>query len=158
MLIPLLAAGLMLFPDLAVRPINGAEQRTTAWRGQPVAVGIGYSMDTRVALEEWGQLLRSSGGAQIRYVRMPVLKSWASQVARPFMERAIARRLQPADQANYVLTTEADALEQALALGEQHDDVIFALLDSQGRVALLRQGRADTETAGQLARVLKDLR
>ena len=123
-----------------------------AARGHVALVALGFSYESRIAVEAWTARFRRDFGADsaVSFFEVPVLGGMA-RVARPFIDGGMRRGTPKALHEN-VITVYGGAGEWKLRLGfREPDDAYLVLLDRGGRVVWRQAGPFREEDYALLA-------
>ena len=123
-----------------------------AARGHVALVALGFSYESRFAVEAWTARFRRDFGADsaVSFFEVPVLGGMA-RVARPFIDGGMRRGTPKALHEN-VITVYSGAGEWKLRLGfREPDDAYLVLLDRGGRVVWRQAGPFREEDYALLA-------
>ena len=121
-------------------------------RGRVALVALGFSYDSRFAVEAWTERFRRDFGADsmVTFFEVPVIGGLA-RVARPFIDGGMRRGTPQALHEN-VITVYGRAAEWKLRLGfREPRDAYLLLLDRAGRVAWRHDGPFREEDYALLA-------
>jgi hypothetical protein len=141
---PRLAPGDVM-PALEGDLLNGSRAvLPDAARGAVALFALGFTYDSRFAVEEWGGRFRATygSGAGVTLYEVPMMGS-AARMGRWFIDRGM-RRNTPRELHDRVLTVygSVGAWKQRLAVTEDTFAYLI-LVDATGRVAWLHAGRFD---------------
>lgn len=123
-----------------------------AARGRVALVALGFSYDSRFAVEAWTARFRQDFGADsaFTFFEVPVIGGMA-RVARPFIDGGMRRGTPKALHEN-VITVYGGASEWKLRLGfREPDDAYLVLLDRAGQVVWRHAGAFRAEDYDHLA-------
>lgn len=134
----MLAAALLGFPDVAARDLDGRNVRTSELRGQPAVVALGFSYDSRRAVEPWTRWLVATTERKLPIIVMPVLGG-VPELVRGFVDGAMARQTEAPLRRYVWTTTDKNGLVSGLGLTGA-DATVIALLDAQGQVRYVAKG------------------
>jgi hypothetical protein len=151
----LLMAALMVFPNVHARDLDGHVIETDALRGAPVVYMLGFTYESRHAVESWASYIGGLPGAP-RTIQMPVYSGFSTLV-RPWIDQSMARNTPAAVHHDVLTTTDHDPLVRGLGLEHPEREAAIVLVDAKGQVVLIERGAPTDEARARMAKALHGL-
>lgn len=139
MISTLLLAALMLFPNIQARDLDGQDHQSDQLRGQPAALLIGFTFESRKDLGAWGSIIAKVTKGNLRTLEMPVYSGLAV-FARAMIDGSMARKIPKADHANVWTSTDSEKITKALGITSPEKGGVTILVDAEGQVRWRQQG------------------
>jgi hypothetical protein len=152
-----LMAAALAFPDIQARDLDGKAVTGRSLAGRPTAVLLGFSYESRTAVEAWTRLLVKATRSELPVIVMPVYPAGMPGPIRSWVDGQLAGHTEGPLRRYVWTTTDRSALVQGLGLTGREDTVAL-LLDAGGQVRCVERGAPSTGSSAEFVQAWQALR